>query len=308
MNRKSSIYLAGHTGLVGSAILRHLHQRDFTNLLYRTHQELELTDQHQVERFFAKKKPEYVIVAAAKIGGIKANVTYPFEFMYENLAIQNNLIVSSLKHGVKKLLYLSCGCAYPTRSKQPIREDYLLTGVPEPTNEGFALAKIVGVKLCEKIYSEYGRKFISCIPANTYGVGDHFEESRSHVIPALIKKFHQAKLNRQPTVTLWGTGMAEREFMYVDDLAAAIVLLMQQYDKKEVINIGSEESVKVKDLANLTKTIVGYQGKIAFDTSKPDGMMKRILDSSKIKALGFKPKVKLAEGLKKTYRYYLQSL
>lgn len=308
MNKKSRIYLAGNTGLIGASIFRLYNRLGFTNFLFKTHQELDLTDQKKVDLFFGEEKPEYVIVAAAKIGGIKANITYPFEFMYENLAIQNNLILSALKHNVKKLLYISCGCAYPTRSKQPIKEEYLLTGIPEPTNEGFALAKIVGIKLCEKIYAEYGRDFVSCIPANAYGVGDHFDEERSHVVPALIKKFHHAKINHLPSVTLWGTGMARREFIYVDDLAEAIFFLMGKYNKKNVINIGSGEDISIKELAILIKKIVDYQGKIIFDTTKPDGMLKRILNSSKIKKLGFKPKINLEEGLKKTYQYYLQTL
>lgn len=308
MNKKSRIYLAGNTGLIGASIFRQYNRLGFTNLLFKTHQELDLTDQKKVDLFFAEEKPEYVIVAAAKIGGIKANITYPFEFMYENLTIQNNLVMSALKYNIRKFLFISCGCAYPTQSKQPIKEEYLLTGIPEPTNEGFALAKIVGIKLCEKIYAEYGRNFISCIPANTYGIGDHFDGERSHVIPALIKRFHHAKINDLPSVTLWGTGKAQREFIYVDDLAEAIFFLMKNYNKKEVINIGSGENISMKKLASLIKKIVGYQGKIIFDTTKPDGMLKRILDSSKIKKLGFKPKINLEEGLKKTYRYYLQTL
>jgi GDP-L-fucose synthase len=306
MRKSSRIYIAGHEGLVGSAVLRKLKTQGYVNLIYKPRAELDLMDQKGVENLFIKKKPEYVIIAAAKVGGIKANMTYPFEFMQENLAIQNNIILAAIKYNVKKLLYISCGCAYPTQSNQPIKEEYLLTGIPEPTNEGFALAKIVGIKLCEKIYTEFKKDFISCIPANTYGVGDHFEEERSHVIPALIKKFHYAKINKLPTVTIWGTGIARREFIYNDDLAEAILFLLKNYSSKEVINIGSGEDVSIKTLATHIKNTVGYQGKIIFDSSKPNGMLKRILDSSKIKKMGFKPKITLEEGLKRTYQHYLQ--
>ena len=306
INKDAKIYIAGHTGLVGSAIVRTYRKAGYRNLLVKSHRELDLMNQDDVEKFISREKPEYVIVAAAKVGGIKANMTYPFEFMYENLAIQNNLILSALKHNVKKLLYISCGCAYPTQSKQPIKEKYLLTGVPEPTNEGFALAKIVGIKLCEKISTEYGKDFVSCIPANAYGVGDHFEEERSHVIPALIKRFHHAKINHIPSVTLWGTGKAQREFVYVDDLAEAIYLIMEKYSDSETINIGSGSDITIGELANLVKKTVGYTGKIVYDTTKPDGMSKRILDSTKIKKLGFRCKISLDKGLAKTYEYFFQ--
>ncbi len=306
INKDAKIYIAGHTGLVGSAIVRTYRKAGYRNLLVKSHRELDLMNQDDVEKFISREKPEYVIVAAAKVGGIKANMTYPFEFMHENLAIQNNLIWSALKHDVKKLLYISCGCAYPTQSKQPIKEECLLTGVPEPTNEGFALAKIVGIKLCEKIYTEYGKDFVSCIPANTYGVGDHFDEERSHVIPALIKRFHQAKINHLPSITLWGTGKAQREFIYIDDLAEAIYLIMEKYSDRKTINIGSGVDVTIGELANLVKKTVGYTGKIVYDTTKPDGMPKRILDSTKIKKLGFRYKISLNKGLEKTYEYFFQ--
>lgn len=305
MDKNSKIYIAGVTGLIGSAILRKYRKEGYQNLIVKTHPGLNLTNQKKVDTFFKKEQPEYVIIAAAKVGGIKANMTYPFEFMYENLVIQNNLIWSALKYSVKKLLYISCDCAYPTQSKQPIKEEYLLTGVPEPTNEGFALAKIAGIKLCEKIYIEYGKNFISCIPANTYGVGDHFDEERSHVIPALIKRFHQAKINHLSSVTLWGTGKAQREFIYVDDLSEAIFLLMEQYNSSQFINIGTEEEISIKDLAFLIKKIVGFKGEIMFDKTKPDGMLRRLLDSSKYKEIGFRPKLSLQEGIKKTYQYFL---
>lgn len=305
MDKNSKIYIAGHTGLVGSALLRKYRKEGYRNLIVKTHQALDLTNQKKVSNFFKKEQPEYVIIAAAKVGGIRANMTYPFEFMYENLAIQNNLIWSALKYNVKKLLYISCDCAYPTRSKQPIKEEYLLTGVPEPTNEGFAIAKIAGIKLCAKIYIEYGKNFISCIPANTYGVGDHFDEERSHVIPALIKRFHQAKINHLASVTLWGTGKAQREFIYVGDLVEAVFLLMEKYNSSQFVNIGTGEEISIKDLAFLIKQIVGFKGEIMFDKTKPDGMLRRLLDSSNIKKIGFRPKLSLREGIKKTYQYFL---
>lgn len=305
MDKNSKVYIAGHTGLIGSALLRKYRKEGYHNLIVKTHQWLNLTDQKKVDIFFKKEQPEYVIIAAAKVGGIKANMTYPFEFMYENLVIQNNLIWSALKHNVKKLLYISCDCAYPTKSKQPIKEEYLLTGVPEPTNEGFAIAKIAGIKLCEKIYIEYGKNFISCVPANTYGVYDHFDEERSHVIPALIKRFHQAKINHLPSVTLWGTGKAQREFIYVDDLSEAIFTLLEKYNSSQFINIGSGEKIRIKDLALLIKKIVGFKGEIMFDKTKPDGMLRRLLDSSNMKKIGFRSKISLQEGIKKTYQYFL---
>lgn len=307
MDKKSKIYIAGHTGLIGSAIVRKYKQNGYLNLILKSRQELNLTNQNEVESFFIAEKPEFVIVSAAKVGGIKANMIYPFDFMYENLAIQNNIIRSSLKHGVKKLLYISCGCAYPTKAKTPIKEESLLTNIPEPTNEGFALAKIVGIKLCEKIFTQYNKSFISCIPANAYGINDHFEAERSHVVPAMIKKFHLAKVNNLESVTLWGTGRAEREFIYVDDLAEGILFLMDNYNMKEVINIGSGQDISIEELAFLVKEIVRYKGKILFDDTKPDGMMKRILDSSKIKKMGFGAKTSMKEGLRKSYLYFLKN-
>lgn len=305
MDKAFKTYIAGHTGLVGSAILKKFKKEGFLNLLLKTHQELDLMNKESVDKLFDKEKPEYVIVAAAKVGGIKANMTYPAEFIYENLTIQNNIIWNSLKHKVKKLLYVSCGCAYPTKSKHPIKEEYLLTGLPEETNEGFALAKIAGIKLCQKIYKQYNKKFISCVPANTYGENDHFDEDKSHVITALIKRFHEAKKNRVNSVTLWGTGMARREFIYVDDLAEAIFLLMENYEENKVINIGSGEEISIKKLANIIKKVIGYTGTITFDTSKPDGMLRRTLDSSRIDKMDFRCKTTLLQGIQKTYDYFL---
>lgn len=308
IDKKSRIYITGHTGLIGSTILRKYKNEGYVNLLTKTHQDVNLIDQKQVNKLFEKEKPEYVIMAAARVGGIKANMTYPADFMYENLMIQNNVIWAALQHNVKKLLYISCGCAYPTQSKQPMKEEYILTGVPEPTNEGFAIAKIAGIKLCEKIYQQHSKKFISCIPANTYGENDHFEEEKSHVIPALIKRFHQAKENSAPDVTLWGTGKARREFIYVDDLAHAISFLMKNYDEKDYINIGSGEDVTIAQLAEIIKDIVGYKGKIVYNTTKPDGMTQRILDASKIKNMGFICQTSLKAGIKITYDYFLKKI
>ncbi len=306
MNKKSRLYIAGHEGLIGSAILRKYIYEGFSGLLVRKKQELNLIQQNEVERFFKENKPEYVIIAAAKVGGIKANMDYPSEFLYENLMIQNNLIWSSFKHGVKKLLYISCGCAYPTNSDQPMREKFLLTGLPEATNEGFAIAKIAGIKLCEKINLQYKKDFISCIPANTYGPHDDFNPTASHVIPALIRKMHIAKTEGLPEVELWGTGGALREFVYIDDLADAIYLLMNKYEESEVINIGMGEEISIIELSRLIQKIVGFKGRIKFDVTKPDGMKRRFLDSSKIKKFGFKPAVSLYEGIKKTYDYFLK--
>lgn len=307
MDKNKKLYIAGHTGTIGSAILRKYEREGYTSILTRTHEELNLLNQKSVEDFFDVVKPDSVIVASGRIGGIKANMEYPAEFIYENLTIQNNIIWSAFKHDVKKLLYISCGCAYPTQAKQPLKEEYLLSGIPEPTNEGFAIAKIAGIKLVEKINIEYKKNFISCIPANTYGENDHFEDDKSHVISALIKRFHTAKINNTPSVTLWGTGVAKREFIYVDDIANAVYLLMEKYDKPQVINIGSGEETSIKKLAEMIQEVVDYKGDITFDSSKPDGMLRRLLDSSKIKALGFTPTTSLREGLVKIYQYYLDS-
>ncbi len=304
MEKNAKIYLAGHEGLVGSAILKLLNSKGYRNLILRSKNDLDLTDQNKVNRFFTDNRPDYVIHAAGRVGGIKANMTYPAEFLYENTMIAANVIWSAHKHEVKKLIYISCGCAYPTKSTQPIKEEYLLTGLPEPTNEGFALAKIAGIKLCQTIAKEYNRNFISCIPANTYGENDHYEEMRSHVISALMKRFHDAKVIGLPEVTMWGTGAAKREFIYSGDLAEAALFLMNNYNEPTVINIGGPEEVSMKELAALIKKVVGYKGEIKYDTTKPDGMLRRSLDSSKINKLGFRAKTPLEKGLKKTYDFF----
>lgn len=308
MEPDAKIYLAGHEGLAGSAILKNLKTKGFRNITTASKKHLDLTNQKEVESFFRDKKPDYVIHAAGRVGGIKANVTYPAEFLYENIMIAGNVIWSAYKNNVKKLLYISCGCAYPTKSAQPIKEEYLLTGVPEPTNEGFALAKITGIKLCQTIAKEYKRNFISCIPANTYGENDHYDEMRSHVISALMKRFHEAKIKQLPEVTMWGTGAAVREFIFSEDLAEAVLFLMEKYDDPDLINIGGYEEVAMKELAQIIQKVVGYEGKIKYDTTKPDGMLRRSLDASKIKKLGFRPKTPLKTGLKRSYEFYLKNI
>lgn len=304
MNKKSKIYIAGHKGMVGSAILRKFQKEDFTNLVLKTKEELDLTDQNSVEEFFKTEKPEYVIDAAAKVGGIKANSEHQADFLLQNLLIQNNIIGMSLKYDVKKLLFLGSSCIYPRESPQPIKEEYLLTGKLEPTNEGYAIAKISGMKLCEKIYEQYNKVFISCMPTNLYGENDNFDINNSHVISALIRRFHEAKVSSVKEVSIWGTGSALREFLYVDDLAEAIFLMMKKYDKKQFLNIGSGQEITIKDLACLIKEVVGFKGELRFDTTKPDGMPRKLLDISKIYSLGWKPKINLKEGLEKTYKYF----
>ena len=308
MKKNSRIYIAGHTGLIGSAVLRKYKRAGFTNIITRTRQELDLQNEASVKNFFKKYKPEYVMLTAAKVGGIRANIAQPAGFMIKNLIIQNNVILAAFENNVKKLLYVSCGCAYPTESKQPIIEEYLLTGKPEITNEGFAIAKIAGMKLCEKINLEFKKEFISCVAANTYGENDHFDEERSHVISALIKRFHNAKLKNLPSVTIWGTGKAKREFIYVDDLADGLYLLMNKYSDPQTINLGTGQEVTIKKLSRIIQKVVGYKGDIQFDSSKPDGMRRRVFDSSKINKLGFKPKTSLEEGIGRAYRFFLSTL
>ncbi|MEN9913150.1 MAG: hypothetical protein RLY66_558 [Candidatus Parcubacteria bacterium] len=308
MNKNSKIYVAGHTGLVGSAVVRMLLAKGYSNVLTRTRKELDLLDSRAVDTFFAQEKPEYVIDSAARVGGIKANMTYPAEFLYENLQIQNNIIWSAFKHDTKKLLFLGSSCIYPRNAPQPMKEEHLLDGKLEPTNEGYALAKISGIKLCEKISAEYNRDFISCMPTNIYGPGDNFGDDSSHVIPALIRRFHAAKLAGDKEVVIWGSGISRREFLYVDDLAEAIVWLMDNYNQKDFLNVGTGEDVSIKELATSIKDLVGFEGKLVFDVSKPDGMPKKLLDVSKLADLGWKSTTKLDDGLKKSYEWYLESL
>ncbi|MBU4223715.1 GDP-L-fucose synthase [Patescibacteria group bacterium] len=304
MNKNSKIYIAGHNGLVGSAIIRRLQKDGYTNLLLRTHKELELADQRAVAEFFAKEKPEYVFLAAAKVGGIMANQTYPADFIYENLAIQNNLIHQSYLKGVKKLLFLGSSCIYPRLCPQPIKEKYLLSGKLEPTNNAYAIAKIAGIIMCQSYNKQYNTNFISVMPTNLYGQNDNFNLDDSHVLPALIKKFHEAKKNKAKEVAVWGTGNAMREFLHVDDLANACVFLMNSYNDSEIINIGTGEDLPIKKLAELIRNIVGYKGKISWDSTKPDGTPRKLLDVSRLHQLGWKHKINLEKGIKMTYEWY----
>jgi len=307
MKKDSKIYIAGHKGMVGSAILRKFLNEGFNNLVLKTREELNLLNQGEVEKFFIEERPEYVIDAAAKVGGIRANSEHQADFLFENIQIQNNVIGLSLKYDVKKLMFLGSSCIYPRECPQPMKEEYLLTGKLEPTNEGYAIAKISGMKLCEKIYEQYNKIFISCMPTNLYGENDNFDINNSHVISALIRRIHEAKMNNDKTVSIWGTGNALREFLYVDDLAEAVFVMMDKYDEKQFLNIGTGIELKIKDLANLIREVVGFKGDLVFDTTKPDGMPRKLLDISKISKLGWKPKIDLREGLEKTYKYFCEN-
>lgn len=307
LEQNAKIYVAGHTGLFGSAIVRALTRKGYTNILTRTHAELDLTDGLATKHFFEKEQPKYVYVAAALVGGIQANNAYMADFAMENLLITCNVLKEAHETGVKKLLYLGSSCIYPRQAPQPVKEEYLLTGLPEPTNEGYAIAKIAGVRLCDYYKRQYGDNFISCIPANVYGKNDDLNPKTSHVIPALMRRFHDAKVHNLPYVEIWGTGKAEREFMHIDDGADACLYVMENYDEPGTINIGMGETTSIRDLAGMIGEIVGYQGEIRFDASKPDGMPRRLLDSTKITALGWKPSIPLYEGLKMAYTWFLQT-
>ncbi|MED3907260.1 GDP-L-fucose synthase [Geobacillus thermodenitrificans] len=308
MKKESKIYIAGHRGLVGSAILRKLQADGYTNLVYRTSQELDLRDRNQVDKFFEEEKPEYVFLAAAKVGGIVANNEYPADFIRDNLMIQTNVIDAAYRNGVKKLLFLGSTCIYPKFAPQPLKEEYLLTGELEPTNEPYAIAKIAGIKMCQSYNRQYGTKFISVMPTNLYGPNDNFDLHTSHVLPALIRKFHEAKENNAPYVEVWGTGTPRREFLYSDDLADACVFLMNNYEDNEIINVGVGEDISIKELAEKIKNIVGYQGEIKFDTTKPDGTPRKLVDVSKINELGWKASISLDEGLQKAYQWFLENV
>jgi len=307
MEKSSKIFVAGHRGLVGSAIVRKLQKEGYTNLILKGREEVDLTRQEEVERFFEKERPEYVFLAAAKVGGIHANRTYPAEFIYQNLMIECNVIHSAYKYGVKKLLFLGSSCIYPRECPQPMKEEYLLSGYLESTNEAYAVAKIAGLKLCQYYKRQYGANFISCMPTNLYGPNDNFDLNTSHVIPALIRKFHEAKIQGNPYVEVWGTGKPLREFLHVDDLADACLFLMQNYDDEIWINVGSGEEVSIAELANMIKEIVGYRGEILFNPDMPDGTPRKLLDVSRLKSLGWSPKVSLIEGLKSTYEWYVNN-
>jgi GDP-L-fucose synthase len=302
MQKKSKIYIAGHRGLVGSAILKNLQSKGFNNFITRTHSELDLSNQQEVAEFFYNEKPEYVFLAAAKVGGIVANNTYRADFIYENLMIQNNVIHQSYVHKVKKLLFLASSCIYPKHAPQPIREDYLLTGSLEPTNEPYAIAKIAGVKLCESYKRQYGCNFIAVMPTNLYGPNDNYDLNTSHVLPALLRKFHEATINDAEAVEVWGTGTPKREFLHVDDLATACYFLMQVYNEVSPINIGTGTDISILELAKLIKTITNFQGNIDWNTSKPDGTPRKLLDVSKLQNLGWMPTINLEEGIRSVYQ------
>lgn len=304
MDKDSRIYVAGHSGLVGSAIVRALNRRRFKNIITRAHSDLDLKNQRNVENFFKKEKPEYVFLAAAKVGGILANISYPASFIYDNLVIQNNVIHSSYLNGTKKLLYVSSSCSYPRLSNQPMKEDYILDGKPEPTNEYYALAKITGMKMIEAYFREYGVSFFSLIFPNLFGPGDNFDINASHVIPALIRKIYDAKINKLPEVEIWGTGKARREFLYVDDVADACLFFMEKCKGGEILNVGRGTDITIKDLAFLIKGIIGYQGDLLFNVEKPDGMPQKLLDVSRMHKFGWKPKISLEEGIKRTLNWY----
>ena len=306
MKPDSKIYVAGHTGLVGSAIVRKLEKKGYTNIVTRTMEALDLTNQCATDEFFKTQKPEFVFLAAAKVGGIEANNTYPADFAYINLAIETNVIKAAHDHKVKKLLFLGSSCIYPKNCPQPIKEEYLLTGPLEPTNEAYAIAKIAGLKMCQFFKKQYGDDFISAMPTNLYGPNDNYDLQTSHLLPALIRKIHEAKVNNAPYVELWGTGTPRREFLYVDDLADAVVFLIKTYEGEEHINIGTGEDVTILELAEIIKEIVGYSGKIKFDATKPDGTMRKLLDVSKLAELGWKSGVNLGEGIKISYEHFLR--
>lgn len=302
---ESRIYVAGHRGMVGSAIVRRLRARGFGNLLLRSREELELSDQASVESFFATERPEYVFLAAAKAGGIHANQAYPAEFLHQNLAIQTNVIHAAWNHGVRKLLFLGSSCIYPRDCPQPIREEYLLTGPLEPTNEAYAIAKIAGITMCQAYRRQYGFDAISVMPTNLYGPGDNYHPEDSHVVPALIRRFHEARSAGASEVVIWGSGNAQREFLHVDDLADAVVFLMQQYSREDPVNIGSGEEVRIMELAQLVGRTLGYSGRIATDPSRPDGTPRKLLDSSRLLALGWRPSIRLEEGIATTVADFL---
>lgn len=307
MENNSRVYIAGHRGLVGSAIVRNLEAKGFTNIITRTHAELDLTNQADVRRFFEEEKPEYVFLAAAKVGGIHANNTYPADFIYDNLMIQNNVIKAAHDFAVTKLLFLGSTCIYPKMAPQPIREEYLLTGALEETNEAYAVAKIAGLEMCKFFKRQYGDNFISCMPTNLYGPNDNFDLKSSHVLPALIRKFHEAKVNGSEVVEVWGTGTPLREFIYVDDMAAACVFLMENYDGEQHVNIGTGEEVSIRQLAETVKEAVGFEGKLVFNTDMPDGTPRKLTTVDKLHGLGFMHKISLNEGIKLAYNWFLEN-
>ncbi|MEO0868086.1 MAG: GDP-L-fucose synthase [Cyanobacteria bacterium J06642_11] len=305
MEKNAKIYVAGHNGLVGSAIVRALKDQGYTNLICKSSRELDLCRQTDVEAFFEAKKPDYVFLAAAKVGGIHANNTYRASFLYDNMMIEANVIHSAYRVGVKKLLFLGSSCIYPKLAPQPMKEEHLLTGFLEPTNEPYAIAKIAGLKLCENYCRQYGVNFISAMPTNLYGLNDNFDLANSHVLPALMRKFHEAKLANQPTAEVWGSGSPLREFLYVDDLADGLLFLMNHYEGIDFVNIGSGKEISIKELALTIKDVVGYPGEIVFDSSKPDGTPRKLMDVSRLKDLGWEAQTSLRDGIAKTYEWFL---
>ena len=304
MEKDAKIYVAGHRGLVGSAIMRKLKKEGYNNLVYRTSSELDLRRQEKVEKFFKEEKPEYVILAAAKVGGIQANDTYSAEFLYDNLMIETNVIDAAYQNDVKKLLFLGSSCIYPKFADQPMKEDYLLSGKLESTNEGYAVAKITGIKLCEHYNKQYDTNFISAMPTNLYGPNDNFDLETSHVLPALIRKFHEAKVNDEDEVVIWGTGKPRREFLHVDDLADALLFLMNNYNGNQFVNVGVGKDISILELAELIKDIVGFEGEIVNDLSKPDGTPRKLMDVTRLNDLGWEAQISLEEGIKDTYQWF----
>ncbi len=306
MNKNAKIFVAGYRGMVGSAVYRKLQKEGFTNLITRSSSELDLRNQAAVADFFAAEKPDYVFLAAAKVGGIVANNTYRADFIYENLMIQNNVIHQSYVHGVKKMMFFGSSCIYPKMAPQPLKEDSLLTGLLEPTNEPYAIAKIAGIKMCESYRDQYGCNFISVMPTNLYGINDNYHPENSHVLPALIRKFHEAKRDGKKEVVIWGTGTPLREFLFADDLADAAFLLMQEYNEKQFVNIGSGEDISIKELAELIKHIIGFNGELVFDTSKPDGTPRKLMDVTQLKQLGWTYTTSLENGIQQAYDDFLK--
>ncbi len=307
MDRNAKIYVAGHKGLVGSAIVRNLKKRGYKNIITRTHGELDLKNQKAVEEFWREEEPEYVYLAAAKVGGILANDQYPADFIYENLMIQNNVIKAAHDFNAKKLLFLGSTCIYPKNAPQPIKEEYLLSGFLEPTNEAYAIAKIAGLEMCKFFKRQYGDNFISCMPTNLYGPYDNFDLKSSHVLPALIRKFHEAKEEEKPSVEVWGTGTPLREFLHVDDMADACIFLMENYNGEEHVNIGTGEEVSIKQLAETVKEIIGYKGQLLFNSNKPDGTPRKLTDITKLHELGWKHSINLKEGIEDSYKWFKEN-